>query len=55
MTIDLTEQIGRVDSIKKVKGVKLREPREIQAKQDTLVLTSNQSASGSQKQKPKWK
>lgn len=53
MTIDLTEQIGRVDSIKKVKGVKLREPREIQAKQDTLVLTTNQSVADSQKPKQK--
>lgn len=41
MTIDMTEQIGRMDSIKKVKGVKLREQRDVQAKQDTLVLTNN--------------
>lgn len=41
MTVDLTEQIGKSDSVKKVKGVKLKEPREIQAKQDTLILTTN--------------
>lgn len=41
MTIDMTEQIGRMDSIKKVKGVKLREQRDVQAKQDTLVLSNN--------------
>lgn len=41
MTVDLTEQIGKTDSVKKVKGVKLKEPREIQAKTDTLILTTN--------------
>jgi ferredoxin, 2Fe-2S len=41
MTVDLTEQVGKVDLVKKVKGVRLREPREIQAKQDTLILTTN--------------
>ena len=57
MTVDLTEQIGKVDSVKKVKGVKLREPREIQAKQDTLIITTNnsQKISNSNNTNPKEK
>ena len=53
MTIDMTEQIGKVDLVKKVKGVKLREPREIQAKQDTLILTTNNNDKANDKNKQK--
>lgn len=48
MTVDLTEQVGKVDLVKKIKGVRLREPREIQAKQDTLILTTNINNKNSQ-------
>ena len=51
MTVDLSEQIGKTDSVKKVKGVRLKEPREIQAKTDTLILTTNSNEKNQADQK----
>ncbi len=38
ITVDLTEQVNKVDTQKKVKGVKFKDQKDIQAKQDTLIL-----------------
>lgn len=39
MTVDITEQLNKVDSQKKVKGVKAKDQKDIHAKQDTMILT----------------
>jgi ferredoxin, 2Fe-2S len=38
ITVDMTEQVNKVDTQKKVKGVKFKDQKDIQAKQDTLIL-----------------
>ena len=38
MTVDTTEQLNKVDSHKKVKGVKTKDQKDIHAKQDTMIL-----------------
>ncbi|AGH95915.1 2Fe-2S iron-sulfur cluster-binding protein [Pseudobdellovibrio exovorus] len=38
VTVDLTEQINKVDSQKKVRGFKQRDPKELSAVQDTMIL-----------------
>lgn len=41
MTVDLTEQVNKVDTQKKVKGVKFKDQKDIHAKQDTLILVDD--------------
>jgi 2Fe-2S ferredoxin len=44
VTIDLTEQVNKVDTQKKVKGVKFKDQKDIHAKQDTLILVDDPKA-----------
>ncbi len=41
ITVDLTEQVNKVDTQKKVKGVKFKDQKDIHAKQDTLILADD--------------
>lgn len=41
MTVDLTEQLNKADTQKKIKGMKIRDQKEIHAKQDTMILTES--------------
>ncbi len=41
VTVDLTEQINKVDTQKKVKGFKQRDTKELSAVQDTMILSNN--------------
>ena len=41
VTVDLTEQINKSDTTKKVKGVKIKDPKDLRAKQDTMILTES--------------
>ena len=42
ITVDMTEQLNKVDSQKKIKGVKVKDQKDIHAKQDTLILADEQ-------------
>lgn len=44
ITVDLTEQVNKVDTQKKVKGVKFKDQKDIHAKQDTLILVDDPKA-----------
>lgn len=44
ITVDLTEQVNKVDTQKKVKGVKFKDQKDIHAKQDTLILADDPKA-----------
>jgi 2Fe-2S ferredoxin len=50
VTVDLTEQVNKVDTQKKVKGVKFKDQKDIHAKQDTLILVDDPKASKDQVQ-----
>lgn len=39
VTVDLTEQINKVDTQKKVRGFKQKDPKELSAVHDTMILT----------------
>jgi len=39
VTVDLTEQLNKVDTQKKIRGFKQRDPKELSAVHDTLILT----------------
>ena len=39
VTVDLTEQLSKVDTHKKVRGFKQRDPRELSAVHDTMILS----------------
>ncbi|MFN3698437.1 MAG: 2Fe-2S iron-sulfur cluster-binding protein [Pseudobdellovibrio sp.] len=39
ITVDLTEQLTKTESQKKIKGVKVKDQKDIHAKQDTMILT----------------
>jgi ferredoxin, 2Fe-2S len=41
ITVDLTEQLNKADTQKKIKGMKVRDQKEIHAKQDTMILTES--------------
>lgn len=46
ITVDVTEQLNKVDSQKKIKGVRMKDQKEIRAKQDTMILAEeNKDAS----------
>lgn len=38
VTVDLTEQLNKVDTQKKIKGFKQKDPKEVTAVQDTMIL-----------------
>lgn len=38
VTVDLTEQLNKVDTQKKVRGFKQRDPKELSAVHDTMIL-----------------
>jgi 2Fe-2S ferredoxin len=39
VTVDMTEQLNKVDTQKKVKGFKQKDPKELSAVQDTMILS----------------
>lgn len=39
VTVDLTEQLNKVDTYKKVRGFKQKDPKELSAIHDTMILT----------------
>lgn len=39
VTVDLTEQLSKVDTHKKIRGFRQRDPRELSAVHDTMILT----------------
>lgn len=41
VTVDLTEQLNKVVTQKKIKGVKLKDQKDIHAKQDTMILSED--------------
>lgn len=45
VTVDLTEQLNKVDSQKKVRGFKQKDPKELSAVQDTMILTKKKPES----------
>lgn len=46
VTVDLTEQINKVDSQKKVRGFKQKDQRELSAVQDTMILSQKKPEKG---------
>ena len=45
VTVDLTEQVNKVDTQKKVRGFKSKDTRELSAVQDTMILTNSNKKS----------
>lgn len=43
VTVDLTEQLNKVDTQKKVRGFKQRDPKELSAVHDTMILTQKKT------------
>ena len=43
VTVDLTEQLNKVDTQKKVRGFKQKDPRELTAVHDTMILTQKKA------------
>ncbi len=41
VTVDLTEQLAKIDTQKKIKGVKTKDQKDVHAKQDTLILSGD--------------
>lgn len=41
ITVDLTEQLNKSETSKKIKGIKTKDQKDIHAKQDTLILAGN--------------
>lgn len=39
VTVDMTEQLNKVDTYKKVRGFKQKDPKELTAVHDTMILT----------------
>lgn len=39
VTVDMTEQLNKVDTYKKVRGFKQKDPKELSAVHDTMILT----------------
>jgi 2Fe-2S ferredoxin len=42
VTVDLTEQLQKTDTQKKIKGIKTKDQKDIQAKQDTFILADSE-------------
>lgn len=49
ITVDLTEQLNKADTQKKIKGMRVKDQKEIHAKQDTMILTESNEAKGAAK------
>jgi 2Fe-2S ferredoxin len=43
VTVDLTEQLSKVDTQKKVRGFKQKDPKELTAVHDTMILTQKKT------------
>lgn len=43
VTVDLTEQLNKVDTQKKVRGFKSKDTKELSAVQDTMILSSKKT------------
>lgn len=43
VTVDLTEQVNKVDTQKKIKGFKQKDPKELTAVQDTMILAQKKN------------
>jgi ferredoxin, 2Fe-2S len=46
VTVDLTEQVNKVDTQKKVRGFKQKDPKELTAVQDTMILSQKKPEKG---------
>ncbi len=46
VTVDLTEQVTKVDTQKKVRGFKQKDPKELTAVQDTMILSQKKPEKG---------
>ncbi|MBC7754195.1 MAG: (2Fe-2S)-binding protein [Moraxellaceae bacterium] len=44
ITVDLTEQLAKIDTQKKIKGVKTKDQKDVHAKQDTFILSDDERA-----------
>lgn len=44
VTVDLTEQLNKVDTQKKIKGFKQKDPKELTAVQDTMILAQKKQS-----------
>ncbi len=44
VTVDLTEQLNKVDTQKKIRGFKQKDPKELSAVHDTMILTQKKPA-----------
>ncbi len=49
VTVDMTEQINKVDTQKKVKGFKQKDPKELTAVHDTMILSQKKPEKGPDK------
>lgn len=47
VTVDLTEQLNKVDTQKKVRGFKQKDPKELTAVHDTMILNQKKPTTGS--------
>ncbi len=45
VTVDMTEQLNKSESSKKVKGVKIKDVKDLHAKQDTMILSESKDKS----------
>jgi ferredoxin len=48
ITVDLTEQMNKIDTQKKIKGVKTKDQKDVHAKQDTFILSDDERAQAAQ-------
>jgi 2Fe-2S ferredoxin len=46
VTVDITEQLNKVDTQKKVRGFKQKDPKELSAVHDTMILTQKKPEKG---------
>jgi len=49
VTVDMTEQLNKVDTYKKVRGFKQKDPKELTAVHDTMILTQKKTDSPQKK------
>lgn len=53
ITVDLTEQMSKIDTQKKIKGVKTKDQKDVHATQDTFILSDSEKAHQVQLQETK--
>ena len=41
ITVDMTEQLNKTDTQKKIKGLRVKDQKEVHAKQDTMILAES--------------